>query len=546
MHEQIDVQKQIMWNRLISVVEEQAVTLIRTAFCTSVREAGDLSAGVFDYQGRMVAQAVTGTPGHVNTMAKSVGHFIDHFGYEQIKSGDVFVTNDPWKGTGHLHDITVVTPVFKHGKLVAFFAATAHLVDIGGRGFGPDANEIYEEGLFIPLMKLFKEGVVNQDLIDIISNNVREKDQVVGDFFSLSVCNDTGRKRLLEMMDEFALDDIEVLAAFIFEHSERATRERIAALPKGDYHYEMTVDGYDQPVNMVVTLHTGGDTIVADFTGTSPVSRFGINVPIVYTEAYACYGLKCAIAPAIPNNWASLLPFEVTAPEGCILNAQRPSPVAVRHLLGHLVPDVVLGALRKAFPQDIPAEGASALWNIHMSLRSTQGDQRSEVLMFNSGGSGARPRNNGLNATAFPSGVQTMPIEVSESVGPFVIWRKELRPDSGGAGRYRGGLGQLIEISPRQGFEFQFNAMFERVAYGARGCEGGLAGQQGSVSLDDGTQLKAKGRQFVPEGARLMLSLPGGGGHGNPAERPKADVLADVANGYISQAEAQKHYPHAF
>lgn len=546
MTQQIDVQKQIMWNRLISVVEEQAITLIRTAFCTSVREAGDLSAGVFDKQGRMVAQAVTGTPGHVNTMAKSVGHFIDKFGYEAILPGDVFVTNDPWKGTGHLHDITMVTPVFKNNRLVAFFACTAHLVDIGGRGFGPDATEIYEEGLFIPLMKFFKEGQVNQDLVDIVSANVREKDQVVGDFFSLSVCNDTGRRRLLEMMDEFKLDGIDELSGFIFEHSERATKERIAALPKGDYHYEMTVDGYDQPVDLKVTLHTYEDKLVADFAGTSPISKYGINVPVVYTEAYACYGLKCAIAPAIPNNWASLKPFEVDVPKGSILNAEHPSPVAVRHVIGHLVPDVVMGALRKAFPQDIPAEGASALWNIHMSLRSTTNSQRAEVLMFNSGGSGARPRNEGLNATAFPSGVQTMPVEVSESVGPIVIWRKELRPDSGGAGRYRGGLGQLIEISPRQGFEFHFNAMFDRVHYPARGCEGGLNGANGKVALGDGTALRAKGRQFVPEGGRLMLSLPGGGGYGQPADRPKEQVLADVDNGYITLDEAKKYYPHAF
>ncbi|GHB11193.1 hydantoinase B/oxoprolinase family protein [Salinicola rhizosphaerae] len=542
----LQVSQQIMWNRLISVVEEQALTLIRTAFCTSVREAGDLSAGVFDASGRMVAQAVTGTPGHVNTMAETVFHFIDQFG-DTMVPGDVFVTNDPWLATGHLHDFTVVTPVFREGRRIGFFASTAHVVDIGGRGFGPDGRELYEEGLLIPPLRMFKAGVVNQDLVDILTNNVRESDQVVGDFFSLSVCNDTGRKRLLEMLDEFSLPDIEELATFIFAHSERATREKLAALPAGEYRYRMPLDGYDAPVELAVTLSCGGETLNADFTGTSAQSGFGINVPLTYTKAYACYGLKCALAPSIPNNWASLRPFTVSAPDDCILNAQRPAPVAARHVLGHLVPDLVLGALRQACPTLPPAEGASALWNLQISARPTHGTGVGrEILMFNSGGSGARPTLDGLNATAFPSGVMTMPVEVTESVGPLVIWRKELRPDSGGAGRQRGGLGQTIELSAREGYALTFNAMFERVEHPARGHNGGRNGGIGVVALDDGTRLRAKGRQAIPTGRRLILHLPGGGGYGAPQDRPAASVARDVEAGYVSELEARTSYPHAF
>ncbi|GAB5468412.1 MAG: hydantoinase B/oxoprolinase family protein [Rhodospirillales bacterium] len=536
---------QIMWNRLIAVVEEQAMTLIRTAFSTSVREAGDLSAGLFDRRGQMMAQAVTGTPGHVNAMAESVTHFLREIGRDNIFEGDVFLTNDPWKGTGHLHDITVVSPTFRGGRHVGFFACTAHVVDIGGRGFGPDANEVYEEGLLLPIMKLAERGQVSAPLIKLIRANVREPDQVVGDIYSLAACNEAGDRRLQDMMAEFGIDHLEDLSDFIIETSRKATRKQIAALPAGRYENEMQVDGYDAPVRMKVTLTVEGDSLLADFAGTSGLSRFGVNVPMVYTRAYACYGLKCAIAPEVPNNSGSLEPFGVTAPEGCILNAPRPAPVAVRHVLGHLVPDVVLGALHQCIPDTVPAEGASALWNIQISARPLEpgpGRRNAEVLMFNSGGTGARPRLDGLSATAFPSGVSTMSVEATEHVGPIVVWRKDLREGSGGAGKFRGGLGQTMEIEAREGYEFFFNAMFDRIAYPARGREGGGDGQAGAVALADGERLRGKGRQKVPSDKRLVLSLPGGGGYGAPGERPRERVRADVAAGYITQEQAEADY----
>ncbi len=542
-----NVQNQVMWNRLISVVEEQAMTLIRTAFCPSVREAGDLSAGVFDIHGRMMAQAVTGTPGHVNTMAESVAHFIKEFGPEDILEGDVYITNDPWKGTGHLHDITIVSPTFRHQKLIGFFACTAHVVDIGGRGFGPDARELYEEGLFIPLLKLFNQGEANNILISILRNNVREADQVIGDIFSLSACNEVGARRLLDMMDEFELSDLQGLAEFIFTNSAAATAECLARLPEGaSATNSMTLDGYDEPVTLAVTLTVEGGNIIADFTGTSVASKFGINVPLIYTKAYSCYGLKCALAPEIPNNEASLAAFQVKAPDNCILNAKRPAPVSVRHVLGHFVPDLVLGALQELAGIDVPAEGSGCLWNLHVSARPTGPDSdaslNAEILMFNSGGTGARAAFDGLSSTAFPSGVHTMPVEASEHVGPITIWRKELRPGSGGAGKFRGGLGQVMEISPNPGFEFHFNAMFDRVTYPARGRNGGQAGAKGRVSLGDGTLLKAKGTQQVAEGNSLVLEMPGGGGHGTPSDRDPAEIQRDIDYGYITEADAAELY----
>lgn len=536
---------QIMWSRLIAVVEEQATTLIRTAFSTSVREAGDLSAGLFDLDGRMMAQAVTGTPGHVNAMAESVLHFIEEIGRDNVCDGDVYLTNDPWLGTGHLHDVTMVTPAFRKGRHVGFFACTAHVVDIGGRGFGPDANDVYEEGLLIPITRFRDRGKVSAEVLRFVRANVRAPDAVVGDLYSLEACNAAGDRRLQEMMTEFRIDELQGLADFIIDTSRKATRDCIAALPPGDYHNEMRVDGYDAPVEMKVRLRIEGDTLVADFAGTSGMSALGVNVPMVYTRAYACYGLKCAIAPEVPNNTGSLEPFEVTAPEGCILNARRPAPVSVRHVLGHFVPDVVLGALHRCVPERVPAEGASALWNIQISARPADPASAlpgAEMLLFNSGGTGARPGLDGLSATAFPSGVKTMSIEATEQVGPIVIWRKDLREGSGGAGAHRGGLGQTIEIEPRDGYEFHFNAMFDRIENPARGRAGGGAGAPGLVALADGTRLRGKGRQRVPDGARLVLGLPGGGGYGDPADRPRDKVRADLAAGYISAAQAKADY----
>ncbi|RUY99294.1 hydantoinase B/oxoprolinase family protein [Mesorhizobium sp. M7A.F.Ca.CA.001.12.2.1] len=532
----LEIRMQVMWNRLISVVEEQALTLLRTAFSTSVRESGDLSAGVFNPRGEMLAQAVTGTPGHVNTMAEAVLQFMNEIPREEMYEGDTYVTNDPWKGTGHLHDITMVSPSFLNGELVAFFACTAHVVDVGGRGFGADGKSVYEEGIQIPIMKFVERGKVNLDLVKILRANVREPNQVVGDFYSLAACNEVGHRRLVDMMKEIGLASLDRLGKFIFTRTHDATLERIKALPKGTWSNELVTDGYDTPVKLVAAVSIEDDHLNVDFSGTDPTSRWGINVPIIYSKAYACYALKCVVAPEIPNNAASLALFTISSPTN-ILNAPRPAPVSLRHVIGHMVPDLVLGALAKALPGQILAEGAAALWNIHISVRPVAGSdgRRAEVLMFNSGGMGARPTLDGLSATAFPSGVHTMPIEATEHTGPIVIWRKELRPDSGGDGEFRGGLGQILEIAATEGHEFDFSAMFDRVRHPAKGRDGGKDGIAGIVRLDDGTLMRPKGWQHVPAGRRLVLELPGGGGYGDPSRRSTEARAQDVSRGYISE-----------
>jgi len=541
------IRSQIMWNRLIAIVEEQAQTLVRTAFSASVREAGDLSAGVFDLYGRMLAQAVTGTPGHVNSMAVAVGHFLARYPLAQMGAGDHYITNDPWLGTGHLHDFTLVSPTFQGGRPVALFASTVHVVDIGGRGFGPDGRQVYEEGLCVPIMPLARNGQANEDLLAIVRANVREPVQVEGDLFSLMACNDKGAQRLREMMGEFGIDSMEALADHILEHSHAATLEEIGKLPFGVYRNSVIIDGYDHPIELKAALTISKGGIHVDFTGSSPVSSFGINVPMLYTTAYTAFGVKCLVAPAIPNNAGSLGPITVSAPEGSILNAPRPCAVAIRHVIGHLLPDVVFGCLHQALPGGAPAEGASALWipqlrGGHGVSDATAGGTPFNVLSFHAGGTGARPTKDGLSATAFPSGVKSVPVEIVESIAPVVIWRKEYRTDSGGPGRTRGGLGQMMEIASSENAPFAVFAMFERIDHPARGRNGGHDGAPGNVSLVSGQALRGKGQQTIPPGERLRLELPGGGGFGDPRERDPEKVKADVRDGLVSLEMAGKAY----
>ncbi len=543
------IQRQIQWNRLIAVVEEQAQTMIRTAFSTTVREAGDLSAGIFDLEGRMLAQAVTGTPGHVNSMAESVGHFLRKFPAHTMQPGDHYITNDPWLATGHLHDLTVVTPAFRNGKIVGLFANTAHIIDIGGLGMGPEGRSVFEEGLYIPIVKCFDRNVPNETFFDFIRAGSRTPVELEGDIYSLCACNDAGAKRLVEMMDEFAMDSLDELAGYIFEASTRATLAEIAKIPRGTYRSEIKSDGYEAPVTLKAAMTIHGDRIVVDFAGTSGLSNRGINVPPAYCRAYSCFGIKVVVAPEVPNNWASLLPFQMDIPEGCILNAPRPYPVSVRHVVGQLIPDLMMGCLHQAVPGRVNAEGSSALWNPPLRGGSQVSGQAAEtedfeIITFNSGGTGARPGKDGLDGTAFPSGVRTMPVEATENVAPVIFWQKQLRPDSAGAGRTRGGFGQVMEIGAKGDAEFAVNAIFDRVANPPKGREGGGEGAAGWVGLNDpnGTVLRTKGFQVIPKGRRLLLKLPGGGGMGDPKDRDPALVQRDVEDGLVSPEAARRVY----
>ncbi len=545
------IRLQIMWDRLIAVVEEQAQALIRTGFSTSTREAGDLSAGVFDVSGYMLAQAVTGTPGHVNSMARSVKHFLDRFPVSEMADGDVFLTNDPWKGTGHLHDFTFLTPCFKDQDLTALFASTCHVVDIGGRGMTSDGRTIYEEGLYIPLMRFAHAGKIDQTLIDIVTANVREPVQVVGDLHSLATCNDVACRRLREMLDEFALTDLNRLGSHILEKSKSASLEAIAKVPSGTYRNSMRIDGLEEPVDLVAEMTVGEDGIHVDFSGSSGISSYGINVPFCYTEAYASFGVKCIVAPEVPNNSGSLSTIRITAPEGTILNAEHPAPVSVRHVTGQMLPDVVFGCLAQAVDDAVPAEGTSCLWNLYAygGPGRVEADPKQladadtfTVLSFHSGGAGARPGKDGLSATAFPSGVRNVPVEVTEAISPLIVWRKEYRLDSGGAGEYRGGLGQTMELGLLQDAPFAFSALFDRIDYPPRGRDGGDNGGEGAIYLASGSRLNGKGTQTIPRGERVVVDMPGGGGLGEARMRDPRRVVDDVRGGLVSADVARSTY----
>ena len=539
---------QIMWDRLIAIVEEQAQTLIRTAFSNTVREAGDLSAGVFDLSGRMVAQAVTGTPGHVNAMAASVSHFIAKYPLEQMEEGDVYITNDPWLATGHLHDFTVVTPAFRDGAIVALFASTCHVVDVGGLGFGPDGRQVFEEGIYLPIMPLAKRGKMNQTLLEIVRANVREPLLLEGDFFSLIACNETGVRRLLEMMVEFGLSEIDSLSDLILSRSRNAMLEDIRKLPFGVYRNSMRIDGYENEVDLVAQVTIGSDGIDVDFSGTSLISEYGINVPLPYTQAYASFGVRCLVGPTVPNNAGSLGPISVPAPEGSILNAPSPCAVAARHAIGQMLPDVMLGCLDQVVPGLAPAEGTSCLWNFVLygghgiSGGGFANATPFTVTMFHNGGTGARPSKDGLSATSYPSGVRNTPVEINESIAPVRVWRKEYRIDSGGAGKFRGGLGQVMEISNAEGAPFALSSMFDRVKHAPRGRAGGLFGACGTVGLKSGRILPAKGRTQIPANEHLVLEMPGGGGHGIPSSRETKHIEADLRDELITRAHAEQDY----
>lgn len=538
---------EVMWNRLVAVVNEQAAALMRTSFTTIVRESGDLSAGVFDTRGNMIAQAVTGTPGHINAMATCIHHFMAVYPAETLRPGDVLITNDPQKTSGHLHDFTVITPVFgkrnaeRGAQLVGFFGNTCHVLDIGGRGLGTDALSVYEEGLFVPITKLYDGGVENRELMKLLAANVRTPEPVLGDIHAQVAGNDVGGRRLLEFMDEFGLESLEPLADAVIDRSERAMRAAIAELPDGEWHNVVYSDGYEEPVRLEVALTKCGDELWVDWAGSSPESSRGINVVLNYTHAYTTYALKCALAPEVPNNEGSFRPVHVSAPVGSILNAQHPAPVGARHIIGHFLPGAIFGALAQVIPERVMAEGAANIWNIQLTGKDDDGRLWTYVW-FSTGGTGARPTSDGISAAAFPSGISGVPSEVIESLAPVVIHRRELRQDSGGIGKYRGGLGQTLEFSVRTSQPFTFSPLFDRVQFAAQGADGGLPGALARITTSTGEELARKGARILPAGTHVTLDLPGGGGYGDASDRDPAAVREDIRDGMVSCDVARTAY----
>ena len=537
---------QVMWNRLLALVEEQGQTLIRAAFSPIVRECGDISAGIFDVEGRMLAQAVTGPPGHINTMAEAVQHLRARFAVQDMAPGDIYMTNDPWLASGHLNDFLLMMPVFLEGRVIGFTSCTSHLVDLGGQGMGPEGSDIYDEGLLIPPCKLVDRGEVNALLMDIVKANSREPIANEGDIYALIACCEAGAARLLDLMKDYRLEDLDILADYIIDTSRRGTLEAIAEVPPGTYKNTLIVDGYDEPLTLKATLTITPDGVHLDFAGSSGPSPKGINVPLNYATAYSVFALRCIIGPDIPNNAGSLGAFTVTGPEGCILNAQHPAPVAMRHTLGQMTPDLVFGCLHQAVPDLVPAEGASSMYDLplrHTADAAIHGGTEFAIELVHNGGTGARPGLDGLSATAYPSGVFGSQVEMTEAAAPVTIWRRELLSDSGGAGAQRGGLGQRIEMTSATEEPFLVFLSVERIANPAKGRAGGAPGAPGRIRVTGReADIPGKCELRVDPGERLIFDTPGGGGFGDPKTRDKAQLAEDVASGLVSPEAAKTTY----
>ncbi|MEZ5728932.1 MAG: hydantoinase B/oxoprolinase family protein [Burkholderiaceae bacterium] len=488
----------ILWGRMIATVNEQAAALIRSSFTSIVRDAGDLSACVFDRRGRMVAQAVTGSPGHINSMAVGMAHIVKRFPVDTLSPGDVIITNDPWITVSQLHDITIATPVFHKGRVVALFGNCCHALDIGGRGLSADARSIFEEGLFLPILKLHDAGRPVEVVYEIIRANVRTPDEVLGDIHAQISANEVGARQLTAFLEEFGLDDIEAVSDAIIDRSERAMRAAIAALPNGSHAFTITIDGYQEPIELKTRVTIEDERIVVDYDGSSPGVDIGINVGFNYTVAYTTYGVKCAIAPEVPNNHGAFQAVLTMAPEGSILNAKSPAAVAGRHTVGHFLPSAIMGALSGLLPERVMAPGADSLWNTHISGFDARDGTPFSFTWFSTGGTGALQGQDGLSATSYPSGVAGVPVEIIEALTPLVVRQRALRQDSGGAGESRGGLGQVMEVEVRSRRPYLFSGLYERCRFPAPGLAGGLPGATGSVSASGDAQVQAKISSMVP------------------------------------------------
>jgi N-methylhydantoinase B len=538
---------EILWRRLISIVDESDAAVARTAFSSLIRDAHDYSCCLFDVQGRELAQATFTTPGQLGGMTQGVKKICRVFPPESYKEGDVLITNDPWLLAGHLPDIIVVTPVFHRERVIAFAACVFHHRDIGGR-LGIQNREVYEEGLFIPLCKLYDGGTSNDAIFDIIRANVRLPENTVGDIRSQVAANHVLSVKLLEMMGETGLESLDDLAEEIMGVSETTMRESIREIPDGFYTHASKIEqpGGQEPLTVKVRVEVSESNVVVDFDGSSPQVDRGINCVLNFTYAYVFFAIKSAFCPEVPNNEGCTLPVDVRAPEGSILNCTFPVAVTGRTSIGHLLTEVIFQALAEAVPDKILAEGGSspAWWKV-ISGRKKDGGKFSETLLI-SGGMGGSQRYDGRSCAPFPQNCSNEPVEILESEAPLLVRKKELITDSGGAGRFRGGLGQeLVFEIPEGAFGPQppvaTTLIAGRFHRPAQGILGGRAGTLGSFHLN-GAPQDWGGQVFSVPGDVMRFRHPGGGGYGDPWQRPPEWVLEDVRNGYVSLDSAKKDY----
>ena len=533
---------QILWSRLISIADEAAAALHRTSFSTIVRESNDFATVLMDADGASLAENSIGIPSFVGLLPRTLKHMLAEIPKEELKPGDVLITNDPWMATGHLLDITTVSPVFRKGRLVGFAGATSHMPDIGGVLWSADCQEVLEEGLRILPTKLYDGGRENRELTRMIRANVRVVDQVMGDIAAQVTAQTVCARRLLEFLDDTGLEDLAELSTTLQARADVAMRKAISTLPDGTWHHVIHADGYeDTETRIECAVTVKGDTLTVDYAGTSPQIARGLNSVMNYTYAYSVYPLKCALDPDTPRNEGSYRAVTVTAPEGSILNPRYPAAVNARHLTGLFLSGAIYGCLAQVVPEKVIADSSSPSPRPVTTGRDRRGDRFSQVL-FGSGGMGAGAGRDGLNATAFPTNSGSGSIEAFESSTPVVVWRKDLLPDSGGAGEWRGGLGQEVEIEVMSDEPVRLSLVSDRMKHPAGGLAGGAAGAPALAQLQDGRKPHPKGRSMMLPGDRLLMHYGGGGGYGDPAKRDPAALKRDIEDGYVTPDGARQDY----
>lgn len=529
------VELELLWRRLISLVDEAAAALVRTSFSTLVRESYDFSCVVTDARGQSLVQATESIPSFIGTLPETVKHFCRFFPEGTLAPGDVLITNDLWLGTGHLPDITVAKPIFRDGRLVAFSASTAHAPDIGGKIRSPEPREVFEEGLQIPPLKLMRAGVVDDTLVAMIRQNVRTPDQTLGDLWAQVVALDLMEDRLVGLMRQAALPDLTDLAAEIQGRCETAMRSAIAALPDGTYRSALQTDGLlDTPITIRLALTIAGDHITMDYSGTDAQVDRAINCALCYTYAMSMYGVKVCTSPTLPNNEGAWRPITIAAPPGCIVNPQFPAPGGSRMLIGHYLPMLVFGCLGQVVPERVMAACGSPMWGMNQSGVRAGGKPYANMFFYN-GGMGGNMRGDGVTTLSWPSNVSSTAVEISEHIAPLRFHHKRLRPDSGGPGKHRGGLGQEIMIESLSDTPIAVSFLAERTIFPAFGIEGGQPGAPGVLRIN-GATTDPKRQYVLRRGDTVAMATPGGGGHGDPRARDEAALAADLEAGLVTDA----------
>jgi N-methylhydantoinase B len=537
---------EILWSRLIAIVDEAATAMVRTAFSTIVRESNDYSVVLTDASGESVAENTGGIPSFVGILPRTIRHMLQQRPARRWRRGDVMITNDPWLATGHLPDVTMVSPVFHGDRLVAFSGSIAHLPDIGGGLWSADCQEIYEEGLRIPPMRLWVRKRPNTTLVSLIEANTRVPQQVMGDIYAQAAAHDVCYRRVNEFLTDTGLQDLTALGLEVKTRAEMAMRKAIAAVPDGIYRGRLVADGFEEPLILEAEITVKGDEIRVDYTGTSPQVARGTNCVYNYTQAYTAYPIKCALDPYTPRNEGSYRPVVVHAPEGSILNPRFPAAVGARHLTGHLLAGVVYQALAACIPARVLADcGSAPSMRAVFSGRRPDGRQFSAIV-FASGGMGASATQDGLSTTPFPTNVGVGSIEALEHSTPLLIWKKEFRADSGGAGRFRGGLGQELQLEVRSAGQFRVALLAERSKYPPIGLLGGAPGALSEIFLRGGIRPGPKSRFNLDPGELMTLRYAGGGGYGPPSGRELRRIQDDVRSGLVTEKAAEEVYGSAW